>query len=273
MITASNTPSLFRSGLAAFAGLMLFLLAGGQAVAQKPAKPKPDKEVAAKTAELKKVAGNKKFTEDGRGVGLIDDLMVKQQAGMIDKDQKLVVKTLDAVINKGKVRPANKAQLYNAAAEALGRHGKDGAKSLKKAYNNKSRFKAKPMWVPLRERLLRNIGRAKDEGDIKFLLDEANRNPEAALQAAAGGALGNFDESDQKIRKEIVGSLLVTYGSLSEQASQPGTSIDAQNAKDRLAAITGKWNATLKKLTKQDFDTFREWQTWYQKNKNEKKSW
>lgn len=268
MITASNTPSTFRSSLAAFAGFILLMIAGCDVAAQKPV---PDKEVAAKAAALKKVAANKKFTEDAKGVTLIDELMQKQQAGMIKKDEQLVVKTLDAVINKGKVRPSDKARLYVAAAEALGRHGEAGAKSLKKAYNNRNRFKVKPMWVPLRERLLRNIGRAKDEDDIKFLLDEANRNPEAALQAAAGAALGNFEESKQKIRREIVGSLLVTYGSLSERASQGGTSIDAQNAKDRLAAITGKWNATLKKLSRQDFDTFREWQSWFQKNKNKKK--
>ena len=111
-------------------------------------------------------------------------------------------------------------RLYNAAAEALGRHGKDGAKALKKAYENKSRFKAKPMWVPMRERLLRNIGRAQDEANVKFLIDEARRNPEAALQAAAGDALGFFEKSSEKIRKQIVSELLITFGSLSEQASQ-----------------------------------------------------
>lgn len=269
MTTASRTPSLFRSVLSVLSVALALTAAGGLA-AQKPPKPVPDKEVAEKAAQLKKIAADKKFREDGRGVGLIDDLIVKQQAGMIAKDEQLVIKTLDSVMNKGKVRPADKAQIYVAAAEALGRHGSAGAKSLKKAYSNKSRFKAKPMWVPLRERLLRNIGRAKDEKDVKFLLDEANRNPEAALQAAAGEALGNFEKSEQDVRKEIVGSLLVTFGALSERASQGGTSIDGQNAKDRLAALQGKWTSTLKKLTGQNFDTFREWQSWHNKHKNKK---
>jgi len=270
MTYASPTPSKFRSVLAAAAVALFASLFVVGLPAQKPAKPVPDKEVAEKVAQLKKVAADKRFREDARGVGLIDELMQKQQAGMIAKDEQLVVKTLDGVMNKGKVRPADKAQLYVAAAEALGRHGSAGAKSLVKAYGNKSRFRAKPMWVPLRERLLRNIGRTKDEGNVKFLIDEARRNPEAALQAAAGAALGNFDKSAQKVRKQIVGDLLVTFGSLSERASQGGTSIDAQNAKDRLAALSGKWIATLKKLTGQDFDTFREWQAWYNKNKGKK---
>ena len=238
--------------------------------AGKPAKTAPDKEIAEKVEQLDKVAKDKKFAEDARGRDLIDALMVKQQKGMDEKDEALVIKCLDGVLNKNKVRPPDNIVLYTAAAEALGRHGSGGAKVLRKGYDNKARFKAKHEWVPLRERLLRNIGRTKDEENIKFLLDEAGRNPEAALQAAAGEALGFFEASDEKIRKEIVGDLLVPFGSMSERASLGGTSIDAQNAKDRLAAISGKWVATLKKLTKQNFDTFREWQAWYQKNKNEK---
>ena len=206
-----------------------------------------------------------------RGIEVIDALMMKHEKGMIDKDRSMVVKALDGVLNKNKVRPADNVRLYNAAAEALGRHGKDGGKALKKAFENKGRFKAKPQWVPMRERLLRNIGRTQDEANIKFLIDEAQRNPEAALQAAAGDALGFFEESTQKVRKPIVSKLLITFGALSERASQGGTSIDSQNAKDRLAALSGKWVATLKKLTGQNFDTFREWQAWYQKNKN--KQW
>lgn len=265
MMTTSPKPSLF-----AVLCLMSALMAPAVTAQKKPAKPVPDKEVAEKVAQLTKIAKNKKFTEDARGIEVIDALMKKQEKGLIDKDRAMVVKALDGVLNKNKVRPADNVRLYNAAAEALGRHGKDGAKVLKKAFENKNRFKAKPMWVPMRERLLKNIGRAKDEGNVKFLLDEASRNPEAALQAAAGDALGFFVESEQKVRKEIVSGLLKRFGSLSEEASQGGTSIDSQNARDRLAAISGKWVSTLKKLSRQNFDTFREWQTWYQKNKNKK---
>ena len=173
------------------------------------------------------------------------------------------------VLNKGKVRPPNRAQIYNATAEALGRHGKDGAKALKTAYEKK-RFPNKPAWVPLREKLLVNIGRTEDESMVKFLLDEARRSPEAALQAAAGKALGNYRESKQKLRREIVSGMIIKWGSLSEMASQLGANVEAQNAKDRLAAISGPWNDTMKALTGQDFDTFRKWQAWYNKNKNKK---
>lgn len=265
MTTTSRALSPF-----ALAALMAAFALPGTACSQKPKKLAPDKEVAEKVGILTKIAKDKKFSRDAEGIQVIDILMQKHEKGLAEKDRKMVVKALDGVLNKNKVRPPDRTQLYNAAAEALGRHEADGAKVLRKAFDNKSRFKAKPQWVPMRERLLRNVGRTKALANVKFLIDEARRNPEPALQAAAGDALGNYEEADLKVRKEIVSNLLVTYGALSERASQQGTSIDAQNAKDRLAAISGKWNGALKKLSKQNFDTFREWQTWYNKNKTKK---
>jgi hypothetical protein len=62
--------------------------------------------------------------------------------------------------------------------------------------------------------------------------------------------------------------LLVRYGELDEKASQIGTNIDAQNAQDRMNALQDKWNGTLAKLTRQNLTKFREWQAWYNKNKD-----
>lgn len=236
--------------------------------AQDPAPAKgPDKEIADKLIVLKDVVADKKFARDDEGVKVIDDLLLKAQAGVDPKDQAAIVKGLEGVLTSGKVRPPDNAALYNGAAAALGRSGAEGAKVLKAAYANK-RFPEKKEWVPLREQLLKNLGRTKDESMVKFLIAEARRNPESALQAAAGEALGNFEESKEAVRKEIVGELLITYGELAELASQMGSSnIAAQNAQDRLAALSDKWNSTLAKLTRQNFSTFRDWQAWFNKNK------
>jgi hypothetical protein len=237
--------------------------------AQTPAPAKgPDKEVAEKIALLKEVVADKKFARDAEGLQAIDVLLQKSQAGTEPKDQLAIVKALDQALTSGKLRPANKTELYVGAAAALGYCGADGAKVLKAAFLDK-RFPEKRDWVPLREQFLKNLGRTKDESMVKFLTNEARRNPEAALQAAAGEALGNFEESSEAIRKDIVGELLIKYGELSELASQIGTNIDAQNAQDRLAALTDKWNTTLGKLTRQNITKFREWQAWYNKNKGQ----
>lgn len=238
-------------------------------VAQKADKIPADADIPIKLKKLGQVAKDKKFERDAQGIQIIDVLIQKQQRGLNAKDQKSVVKALDSLLNKGRVRPANKVQIYNATTEALGRFGKNGAKALKSAYEKK-RFPDKPEWVPLREKILVNIGRTKDEGMVKLLLNEARRSPEAALQAAAGKALGSFRESKQKIRRDIISGMIIKWGSLSEMASQLGANVEAQNAKDRLAAISGPWTESMKALTGQDFDTFRKWQTWYNKNKNGK---
>lgn len=255
--------------LSSLAAVLFALTFAPPAAAQKADKIPADPDVPVQLKKLAAVAKDRKFTRDAEGVQIIDVLIQKQDKGLNDKDQKMVVKGLDGVLNKGRLRPATKSQLYSTAAIALGRFGKAGAKPLKSAYEKK-RFPNRSAWVPLREKLLVNIGKTKDEGMVKFLIDEARRSTEAALQAAAGEALGNFRESKQKLRREIVSGMIIKWGSLSEMASQLGANVEAQNARDRLAAISGPWNETMKALTGQDFDTFRKWQAWYNKNKNGK---
>ncbi|MFK7741621.1 MAG: hypothetical protein AB8H80_14980 [Planctomycetota bacterium] len=270
MKTAANRFSVLSHRATPLAALLLAIALGpGDVSAQDPKKIPPDPEVAERVDVLTKVKKDRKFELDAKGVDAIDVLMQKHEKGLNEKDQKAIVKALDGVLNKSKVRPPNRAQVYFAAAEALGRHAAAGAKVLQKTYDGK-RLPDKPVWVPLREKLLLNVGRTRDVKMVKFLLDEARRSPEPALQASAGRALGFFDEAPEKVRKDIVGNLLVKLGSLNETASIIGNNVEAQNAQDRLAAVSGPWNETLRKLTRENIDSFREWQTWHNKNRNKK---
>lgn len=249
---------------------VLALLAGVLRAQDPPAPKDGDADVAAKLQVLKVAVDDKKFARDAEGLAAIDELLQKLQAGVGPKDKQAIIKGLDGVLTGGKLRLPDNTGLYVGAAAALGYCGQDGAKALKKAYANK-RYPDKKPWVPLREQFLKALGRTKDEDQIKFLCDEARRNPEPALQAAAGEALGNFEGSDEKLRKQITNELLIKYGELHELASQIGTgNIEAQNARDRLAALSDKWNSTLAKMTGQNIHKFPEWQSWYNKNKNEK---
>jgi hypothetical protein len=246
------------------------LLGCALAAQEDPAKPqKPDKEVADKLAELKKIVADKKFERDAEGATIIEALFVKLRAGVHDKDRDALADGMEGVLMTGKVRDPGNLSLYRVAATLLGELGPDGAPILRKAYDNK-RFPEKPEWVPLREILLKGIGKTKDEKSVKFLIDEARRAPESALMKAAGEALGNFEGSNQKIRDEIVKGLLTRYGELDSRSRQidPGD-IEAQNARDYLAAISDPWNTTLSKLTRQNFRSYPDWQDWYNKHKNE----
>jgi|KBSSwiStaDraftv2_1062776.scaffolds.fasta_scaffold233791_2 hypothetical protein len=231
----------------------------------------PDKEVAEKLAALKDVVEDRKCARDGEAPDLITVLVQKWQAGLADKDKKDVIKGLGNVFATGKLREPEKAQIYIATAAALGQLGPDGAKPLQDAFEGK-KIPDKEAWVPVREGMLKAIGRTKDESRVKFLLDVARRDSEAPLQAAAGEALGNFDESKQDLRKEVVNGLLIKWGEMDSRARViDPADIEAQNQRKRLAVISGKWNDTLRRLTKQQFDNFPEWQEWMNKNKG--KDW
>jgi hypothetical protein len=107
---------------------------------------------------------------------------------------------------------------------------------------------------------------------VKFLIEIARRDPEAQLEAAAGEALGNYEDSKQEIKKEIVSGLLIRYGEIDSRARQiDPADIEAQNMQKRLAVIGGKWNDAMRRLTGQTFHEFSEWNEWHNKNKN--KEW
>lgn len=250
------------------------LFAGNAMIlAQDPESPEkgPDKEVADRIKVLNDAAGDRKMERDPEAIETIDFLLRKLREGLIDKDQKAVTKALDAALMKSKKRPADSIGLYTAAVAALGYCGADGAKSLEKAYDSK-RFPDKKPWVPLREQILRSVGKTKDAGSVKFLIDEARRSPEDALMAAAGEALGNFEDAKQSVRKEITSEMIKKWGALAEKAGQLGSgNTEAQTARNTLAAITGKWNDTLARLTRQNHTKFIDWQSWH--NKNKSKDW
>jgi hypothetical protein len=244
--------------------------AQGGAPPQPPAQPAPDKEVADKLTELKEVVNDRKTSRDAEGCDVIAVLLKKWEAGLNDKDKAAVVKGFDSVFYNGKVRDPDKLQLYHAAATALGRIGKDGGKPLM-ALIKADRFPDKKEWIPLHERFIKELGKTKDETAIELLLQLANHH-EPAIQGAAGEALGNFDDSKDAVRKQIVGTLIVRWGELESKGTPiDPANIDAQNARQTLAVISGKWNETLRKLTRQNLDKFKEWQEWHNKNKG--KEW
>ncbi|MCC7061403.1 MAG: hypothetical protein IT456_01275 [Planctomycetes bacterium] len=247
----------------------LALLGGAPLSSQTPAPAKgPDKEVAEKIVLLKECVMDKKMARDAEGVAAIDVLVQKLQAGVEDKDRLAIAKALDGALTQGKLRPHDNISLYSAAAVALGYCGLDGAKVLKAAYENK-RYPKRKEWAPLREFFLRSLGKTKEESMAKFLTEEAVNNTEAALMAAAGEALGNYEEAKEAVRKEIVSDLIKKWGEEEELASQLGSgNMQALNAKDRLSAFLDKWNATLAKLTRQNFKKHLEWQNWHNKNRN-----
>ncbi|MEC7726501.1 MAG: hypothetical protein VYD05_13355, partial [Planctomycetota bacterium] len=80
--------------------------------AQKAGKIPADADIPIKLKKLKAVAKDKTFERDAQGINIIDVLIQKQQRGLNSKDQKSVVKGLDSLLNKGRLRPVSKVQIY-----------------------------------------------------------------------------------------------------------------------------------------------------------------
>lgn len=255
--------------------LMALALACAAPPALVAQKKKPDPNVAINLKKLKTAVGDRKGERDTEATGTIDTLLQGYDS-MVKKDKSSVRKALDKILTSPRVRrkPDQKA-IYVACATALGRMGADGSKVLVKAFGH-AKFKkssGEENWVDLRAVFVKQIGNTKDPKQIKFLTERALRDPNDPIMAAAGRALGAFEDATEKVRKSIGEDLIKKFGEIdarSRASLDPG---DAQvkRDKERLAAISEPWNETLQKLTRQNFRTAEEWMRFW--NKNKAKSW
>ena len=245
----------------ALTGMLTGVLAGtfaiaaaGTARAQEDAAAKPDLKKEVK--EFKSALSDRKGEKDQEATKMIADWIARWD-DLGEKERSEVVKTLELVFRAK--RPPEQSGLYKSTVVALGRMEKEGAQVLKKAFDNKQ-FDDKE-WVALRADMLKQIGRAKDEGMVKFLIETATRSTEDALMAAAGDALGNYADAKQALRKDIFKDLYRKYIEIYEAAmSLDIGDATAQRKKQTLTAIADPWNSTLGKLSGQSYRDARQWQ-------------
>lgn len=253
--------------LRAHSWLILGLAAA--AVAQGPA---PDPNLPAQFKQLKAYVKNAKMDEDLRAADLIEAL-VQNRDKRNEKDLDKIAESIGEVFKLGKLRPPDNSRLYEQAANSLALLGKRGAKALRDAVDNE-RFKDRD-YAKLRGRLVTAIGKAGDDTQVDFLLEQALRSPDDPVIAAAGEALGNFAHIELPKLREVVKRMISRYGEWVMKATQadptdPNAPIDLepQNARRTLAAVRDKWNTTLAKLTGQSYSDAPEWQRWLNKTKD-----
>jgi len=237
-----------------------------------PAPAKPDPAVKTKLDEFKKLIKDRKGAKDGEAIKIIDSVLSGFDK-LHPKDKKDFAKALYEPLKNPRIkRKPTDARLFKVTVVALGKTGTVGSGYLKKAFQDKKRFGDKE-WRSLRADMLKSVGKTKDLGQVKFLTDEARRNIEDTLMAAAGEALGEFAEADLKVRKQISKELIKKFANIYENANVNLDSGDLQRKtwEDRYKAVADPWNTTLKKLTKQNIRTPNEWQKFY--NKNKAKNW
>lgn len=222
-----------------------------------------------------KKAGRDNGARDDEAVALIDELLQLSRDGVSDGDFKDLIKGFGKVYQARPVRDPQNLKIYRAVSAALGEiGGPQAAIVMRKVYEGKRPFPDDRDYVNMREALLKAIGKTKDPASAKFLYDIGNRAHEDALKAAAGEALGNYDEAPFKLRAEILNKMLIEFGRQESLATpiDPGNQ-QAQNARATLRAISDRWMTTMSKLTGQNFRSFQDWNTWYNKNKAKPDEW
>jgi hypothetical protein len=248
----------------------------GAAAAQEPEAPNAADlraQVPAMVKQLNAAVSDRGMMRDSEAAALIQQPGDAYAAGLPKTDARKAVTAVANVLQRAKLRPPD-APIYDAAAAALAQMGDAGAKVLQRVLETK-RLPNKKEWVPTRASLLLALGRTGSDAALDFLLEQAVRSPEDEMLAAAGEALGNFSNRDEKVRKRMVVELVKKLGAVEATALQPTLTdpnepqyYGAETAKRTLRAIRERWLNTLTKLTGETFDNGTDWQRWYNKNKN-----
>ncbi len=236
------------------------------------APPPVDPAVAANAAQLRTMVKARAMDQDFLALNLVTALSTNF-ADKNPKDQKTALAALGDVFKLGPVRPADKCELYRVTAEALGNCGTEAASALRKAFEQE-RINGRE-YAGLRAQIVVAIGKTKDDQQPDWLLEQAMRSPDDEVAAAAGEALGNYDQMPIKQTREVCKRLIGRYGEIDMKAKQPVSNnpkdpIDfgPQNAVKTLQWIAGKWNATLQKLTGEKHESAPDWTRWLNKNKD-----
>lgn len=263
-----------RSTLTAFLLLASLAIAQDKPAARKEEKAPPpiDPTVAANAAQLRSMVKARAMDQDFLALNMVTALSTNF-ADKNPKDQKTALAALGDVFKLGPVRSADKCELYRVTAEALGNCGPEAAPTLRKAFEQE-RINGRG-YASLRAQIVVSIGRTKEESQPDWLLEQALRSPDDEVAAAAGEALGNYDQMPIKQAREVCKRLISRYGEVDMKSKQPVSTnpkdpIDfgPQNAAKTLQWIAGKWNATLQKLTGEKHESAPDWTRWLNKNKD-----
>lgn len=232
--------------------------------ATQDAKPDSRPEVKTRLEELKKHI-DMKGKEDNEAIAVLDKLH-EEFPNSGPKDRAAIVKGLNEcfeVKRQESEEGVRDNKLYLAAAVCLRDMGPESAPILMKWIGNKAHRKD----VALQQKLILSLGRTRDEAGRKALMDLLT-DKTGAIVAASAEALGEFAESDQKIRKESFEKLLNTIMPLKAlvDVAQP-TAID----RERYDTCSAPIITSLQRLSKHEEQDPNKWQRWWNDNKG--KDW
>jgi hypothetical protein len=197
----------------------------------------------------------------GKLVEAIDQLTASYAALPADR-QKPVVAAITKIFS---VRtPDEENRIYIAAAAALSEMGEAGEAGLLKAMKVSHLEKRIEVQATLLEALGRHCNEKHVDLFVKTLL-----KAETQLVVAAIKSLGEYRESDGKVRKRIAEALVKEYARTnSAEVAAKGKD---EVARQRLLDLEVPMNVALEMVTLQRFESAPEWEKWFNDNRN--KNW
>lgn len=230
-------------------------------------------------ASILKAKDNRDGHRDGEALKIMKEI-ISGIPKLASKDKRLVAKSLADTFRVTRRTPAN-AIVYDNAVAGLAEIGKYGAAPLRKLFVHKhlakGKVKGRKDWYPLRVKILKALGNFQDGKTSEFLLKVALRNAESdVFLAAAGKALGEFENSSEAVRKPLSQKLIQELNrifSLTQTNNLRPDNYDIQTPtfRRRYKVIKGPWTRTLQRLTRQKLSDPADWQRFW--NKNKSKSW
>lgn len=257
------------AGLALMAGAAL-------AVAQDPQVPEAtDPKIEATVERLGEVwpDRNAPFTEAVTDV--VRYLVTFTEHPLHPTDHERLALTFTQVLGRGEVRqPEVGNDTYRAAMEGLGNLGELGAKQLIQLHDD-GRFPVKPEYRPLRAALVEAIGATGVSSAAEYLVKVVRSAGEDPILLAAGRAALHFADAPREVRAplvEVLARRLAGFENLANRRpSDPERhrDLEAEDARQTLAALDGSWRATLQALTGVQQPNGQEWWDWYQEHDDE----
>lgn len=232
-------------------------------VARQDEAPPPDKRPEVKALiEAYGDAVAKRGDADAEAISVLENLLREFEASG-PKDKEAIAKAVGASLTERRKELAPEQpdeRLGVAAATALGRMGDAGGTALLKHLDHKN-LRERPASYRAAILALGNTRHAKGVKELIGLLP----NHDAAVQAAAAEALGNYDQADQKVRKEIFKELLETIMPVKNVVDTDATDAEAKRRFDTIATpILG----SMKKVSRHEEPDLQAWQRWWNHNKN-----
>jgi len=265
-----NTSSPTRILLALCAGLALPVVAAAQAAPLGAPLVADDDELPDRRDEVKELcdalddhAGARRGAEDAEAIAVIDQLY-QEFPNSGPRDRGSIVKALEKVF-KERRRPNEDGSLNNriflAAATAMRDMGPESVRPLIKLIGHKDHDDD----LALQRRVVLSLGSTQDEDAVDPLSDLL-RHHHPTMQASAAEALGEFEELEQRERKDVFKGLL---DAIMEVQSVVDTEPDNIVERERYDTIAGPIITSLQRLSGHDARNPHEWQSWWNDNKRE----